>query len=96
MVVTSISSALQKHINNTPDWVCWVAQNADCQWRGYDNMPVIGLIPSGVSDDHQMYEDWLYDVEHGATEIQSIPLFQDKPNPNWQKTCKRVRRIIKR
>jgi len=87
---------LQQYINSSPDWVNWVAQNKDGLWCGFDNMPVVGLIPSGVSNDHQMYEDWLYDVEHGATEIQSIPLFHDKPNPNWQRTRKRVRRIIKR
>jgi len=96
MVVTSISSVLQKHINNAPDWVCWIAQNADGQWRGYDNMPVVELIPSGVPGDHKTYEDWGCNIEHGANEITSMPLFKDKPNPNWKKTCRRVRRKLKR
>lgn len=91
-----MNSVLQKHINKAPDWVNWVAQDDVGYWNGYDTRPVIGLIPSGMPGDHKMYEDWLSDIEHGVTEITALKLFKDKPNTNWKKTCKRVRRKVKR
>ncbi len=96
MVQANINSVLQKHINNAPDWVNWVAQDEHGYWRGFDNMPVVGLIPSGYPGDDKMYEDWLSDIEHGVTEITILKLFKDKPNPEWKKTCRRVRRKLKR
>jgi len=92
MVVISISSVLQSHINNAPDWVCWVAQDSDGWWRGYDKCPVIGLIPSGIPGNHQMYESWEADIDSGTLSITSTPLFQAAPNVGWKETRKRVRR----
>ena len=59
-----------------PDWVCWIAQDKDGAWFGYEVEPEKG--------------GYIFPDEWVARGHNYIELSQAEPNPNWKQSLRKV------